>query len=118
MTKHDKATEAARDAYHENAADHGHGAALQRAIAAYLAAMREPGQGEVRIRVCAAVNRWANGQPGYNAVGWSGTNDKALREVAGATRCGEHDPQFRWVEATVQGWREDDEPVVEGEVAS
>jgi hypothetical protein len=83
-------------------------------IAAYERAMREPAEGEMRVRVCVAVNEWAPGQPGYNAVGWSNASDEALREVAGATRCGVHEPQFRWVEANVLAWQEPEEPVSEG----
>ena len=119
MSKHERALEAAIEAADVvwSTRERTREDAWSAGIAAYLAVMREPGPGEVRVRACVAVNTWADGGDGYNVAGWSGANDVANKRMARDCRCGDQpEPQYRWLEGNVLAWAPVPEPTVEGEV--
>ena len=107
MSKHERALEAAEAAY--KARPSGSRIAMLDAIAAYLAVMREPGPGEVRVRACVAT-----AQHGYWFV-W-GQNDIADELARKEATCDYNDPRVTWLEGNVLAWTPVPEATVEGEV--
>ena len=117
-TKHERAIEAAIEAGHQRWRQRGanEADAWAAGIAAYQRVMREPGPGEVRVRVCVAVNR----QEDVNVWSASGRYDEEDGEVAnwvvGDTGGEEDRDQIHWLEANVPAWQPSAEATVEGEV--
>ena len=112
MTKHERAIEAAKSAY----ASHYHSGGMEASIAAYHRVMREPGEGEVRVRAVVALD--PDGVD-YEISGSRAYCDHVHRNVARAALNGEPDAdtvQFRWIEANVPAWKPPAEETVEGEV--
>ena len=114
MSKHDRAIEAAiqaGDAVWRSKRTASKADAWAEGIAAYLAVMSEPDEGEVRVRVCVAVN--ATG--GAMWAGGNGLDDAGNRDCTASTGLG-LPLQYRWIEANVPAWAPPADPVVEGEV--
>ena len=110
-SKHERAEQNAIGAYMDFVADGGgDDGAVVLAINTYLATMREPGPGEVRVRVCVAVN--ATG--GAMWVGGNGLDDEGNRGCTASTGL-DRPLQYRWIEANVPAYTPPAETTVEGE---
>lgn len=116
-TKHERAINAATGAFDDAGPISGVSIqAMEAAIAAYLATMREPDEGEVRVRAVVALD--PDGVD-YQIRGSRAYCDHVHCNFARAGLNGEPDAdtvQFRWIEATVPAWRPPAEETVEGEV--
>jgi hypothetical protein len=108
--KHERAIEAAFNALEERICAPLALADAYAAIAAYIAVMREPGPGEVRVRACVAVcedpERWG-------VAGWNG-EDADLRD-ASIEGLDEYAVQHHFINANVPAWRPPAEHEIEGE---
>ena len=111
--KQERAIEAALSAHERCKSRNGgkHGMWMEAAIAAYQRVMREPAEGDLRVRVCVAVNSTG----GAMWVGGNGLDDEGNRDCSASAGL-DRPVQIRWIEATVPGWQPPAEETVEGEV--